>query len=297
VLTPAVAAAARAARVEKPMPFLLVCAFVANAASFVLPISNPANLVVYGRDMPRLGAWLAQFAIPSVVAIVATYAVLRFVYRRDLAGAVAADVPLPVLSRGAILASLGIGATAVGLMAASALGYGLGWPTALAGIVTFLAVVVAGHASASAMIRDVSWGVLLLVAGLFVLVEALERSGALRPLVGWVEGIARLSPSIGGMVIGFATAVGCNLINNLPAGLIAGTTAQAASLPPNVHAAALIGVDLGPNLSVTGSLATILWLSALRREGHVLGAWPFLKLGLVAMPMALLPALLIVSLF
>ena len=83
VLTPAVAAAARAARVEKPMPFLLLSAFVANAASFVLPISNPANLVVYGRDMPRLGAWLAQFAIPSVVAIVATYAVLRFVYRRD----------------------------------------------------------------------------------------------------------------------------------------------------------------------------------------------------------------------
>src|ERR1700761_8264037 len=61
VLTPAVAAAARAAKVQRPMPYLVVCAFVANAASFVLPISNPANLVVYGDQMPPLGRWLALF--------------------------------------------------------------------------------------------------------------------------------------------------------------------------------------------------------------------------------------------
>ena len=53
----------------------------------------------------------------------------------------------------------------------------------------------------------------------------------------------------------------------------------------------LIGVDLGPNLSVTGSLATILWLTALRREGELVTAWHFLKLGIVIMPPALLLAL------
>src|SRR5882724_11260402 len=60
VLTPAVYAAARAAGAE-PLPYLFICAFVANAASFVLPISNPANLVVFGSQMPPLGSWLAQF--------------------------------------------------------------------------------------------------------------------------------------------------------------------------------------------------------------------------------------------
>ncbi len=59
VLTPAVIAVTRAAKVASPIPYLLVCAFVANAASFVLPISNPANLVVFGEHLPALGPWLA----------------------------------------------------------------------------------------------------------------------------------------------------------------------------------------------------------------------------------------------
>ncbi len=62
-------------------------------------------------------------------------------------------------------------------------------------------------------------------------------------------------------------------------------------MPPAVNGAVLIGVDLGPNLSVTGSLATILWLTALRREGLACSAWDFLKVGLVVMPPALLLAL------
>jgi arsenical pump membrane protein len=62
-------------------------------------------------------------------------------------------------------------------------------------------------------------------------------------------------------------------------------------VPPNVASAILIGVDLGPNLSVTGSLATILWLGALRRDGIHVKAWDFLKLGLLIMPPALLLAL------
>jgi arsenical pump membrane protein len=53
----------------------------------------------------------------------------------------------------------------------------------------------------------------------------------------------------------------------------------------------LIGVDLGPNLSVTGSLATILWLIALRREGVETTPWQFLKAGMIVMPIALLLSL------
>jgi len=62
-------------------------------------------------------------------------------------------------------------------------------------------------------------------------------------------------------------------------------------VPDSLRSAILIGVDLGPNLSVTGSLATILWLNALRREGLHVGAWSFLKIGMLVMPPALLLAL------
>ena len=94
------------------------------------------------------------------------------------------------------------------------------------------------------------------------------------------------------MVVGFAVGVANNLVNNLPLGLIAGGTIQAAHTTRLLANAVLIGVDLGPNLSVTGSLATILWLLALRKDSGggtggeklVVSFWKFLKVGGVAMP-------------
>ena len=80
-------------------------------------------------------------------------------------------------------------------------------------------------------------------------------------------------------------------MNNLPAGLVTGRVMDTAQVPDAVRAAVLIGVDLGPNLSVTGSLATILWLTALWREGLHVTAWQFLRLGMLVMPPALVLAL------
>jgi arsenical pump membrane protein len=84
-------------------------------------------------------------------------------------------------------------------------------------------------------------------------------------------------------------------VNNLPLGLIAGGTIQAAHTKGLMANAVLIGVDLGPNLSVTGSLATILWLLALSKDsgGEKLDVsfWKFLKIGAVVMPLALFAAL------
>ena len=87
VLTPAVAAVVRAAQAKEPLPYLFICAFIANAASFVLPISNPANLVIYGSHMPPLLAVAAaQYALPSVLSIVATYVALRLTQRAPSPG-------------------------------------------------------------------------------------------------------------------------------------------------------------------------------------------------------------------
>ena len=86
-------------------------------------------------------------------------------------------------------------------------------------------------------------------------------------------------------------AFACNLVNNLPAGLIAGSVVAGAAVDPVVQSAVAIGIDLGPNLSVTGSLATILWLTALRRKGENVSGWTFLKTGAIVMPAALIVAL------
>ena len=292
VLTPAVYAAAKAARVKDPLPYLFVCSFIANAASFVLPISNPANLVVFAEHMPPLTRWLALFALPSALAIAATYLALWWSQSATLrAQEVATDVAPAPLSRTGLVAGLGIVATGGVLIAASALGRDLGLPTFLAGLVTTLVVLLLRRGGLVTVVKDVSWSVLPLVAGLFVLVEALEKTGVLAMIAETLKQAARSAPAETAWAAGGLVAVLCNLVNNLPAGLIAGAAVQAAQVPEKVAGAVLIGVDLGPNLSVTGSLATILWLTAIRREGQDVGFWRFLKLGLLVMPPALVLAL------
>ncbi|MCJ2122279.1 arsenic transporter [Methylobacterium sp. J-077] len=291
VLTPAVYAAAKAADAE-PLPYLFICAFIANAASFVLPISNPANLVVFATNMPPLGQWLATFALPSLLAIVATYAVLRLTQNSRLKGqTIKTEVETPSLGMGGKVAGLGIIATALALIGASAAGIELGLPTFVAGLATTLLVVALNRGGLVEVVKDVSWAVLPLVAGLFVLVEALEKTGVLTLLANTLKGYAQSDPAATAWAGGALIAVGTNLVNNLPAGLLAGAAVQAAQVSQKVAGAILIGVDLGPNLSVTGSLATILCLTAIRREGEDVSAWQFLKLGLLVMPPALVLAL------
>jgi len=292
VLTPAVAAAARSARVKNPMPYLLICAFVANAASFVLPISNPANLVLYGRNMPPLLEWLPLYLLPSAAAIIATFLLLRWTQRGDLEGAVTRDVPRPHLSAGGRAAGLGIVVTAVALLTVSAFDIPLGAPTAIAGGLTALLTLLVERTSPLKIVKGVSWGVLPLVAGLFVLVEALDHAGVVAALAGEIEKMVRLWQDGAALGGGIAIAFIANLTNNLPAGLVAASAMQSAQNMPEIfRRAALIGVDIGPNLSVTGSLATILWLAALRREGIKVSAGTFLRTGIVVMPPVLLLAL------
>jgi arsenical pump membrane protein len=291
VLTPAVAAAVKAADVKKPLPYLLICAFIANAASFILPISNPANLVIYGSHLPPLLEWLRLYGLPSIVAVIATCLSLYYTQRKDLKGNVQTSIDVPSLSSGGKTAIAGIIGTAVVLLIASAWNMPLGLPTAVTGILTSAVVLIGAKKSPVTVIRGISWAVLPLVAGLFVIVEALNKTGLTQALSMILQRNAEHAAGLTAWGAGVISAFTCNLVNNLPLGLIAGQSVQTGHIPAMVKSAVLIGVDLGPNLSVTGSLATILWLVALRREGINVSGWAFLKLGFIIMTAALLFAL------
>jgi arsenical pump membrane protein len=290
VLTPAVLTAVRKSKVE-PLPYLFVCALIANAASFVLPISNPANLVVFHTGMPSLGQWLASFALPSVLSIVATFLVVRFVFRNELCKSIEGQVESYQLSAEGKLVLAGFTIMIGVLLAASALQKDLGLPTCLAALAITGAVSIKAKQNPLRHAKEISWGTLWLVAGLFIMVDAVESQGALQLTQTWLVWAQRLAPALGATVVGFSIGVGNNLINNLPLGLIAGGTLQAAHGKGLIANAVLIGVDLGPNLSVTGSLATILWLLVLRKEKLDMSFWKFLRVGVIAMPVALLAAL------
>ncbi len=287
VLTPAILTAVRKAKVQ-PLPHLFACALIANAASFVLPISNPANLVIFhGGGMPPLDQWLLSFGVPSILSITATYAVMRVYFREDLSSQFQGEGEAKSLNGEGKLVLAGLPAMILILLVASTLKKHLGLPTCLAVLAITAAVSVKSKSNPIKLAREISWGTLALVAGLFIMVDAVESIGALQLTSSWLAWAQHLPFAAGAMVTGFAVAVANNLVNNLPLGLIAGGTLQAAHTKGLLANAVLIGVDLGPNLSITGSLATILWLLALRKEKLDVSFWDFLKVGAIVMPVAL----------
>jgi arsenical pump membrane protein len=292
VLTPAVLAIVRRLKAE-PVPYLLACAFIANAASFLLPISNPANLVIFASHMPPLPDWLAHFFLPSVAAIGVTFAGLRFMHRRELAGKIETALPKSSLLHGGRLALAALGVAALTLITASACGWPLGLPTCGAALLALLVVAWHDRSIPLRVIQGAAWSVIPLVAGLFVIVEALQSAGMLGVVDTGLREAGGLSPLMGNLATAFSVGLLSNVMNNLPVGLIGGAAVHSTPTHAALAPAVLVGVDLGPNLSVTGSLATILWLIAMRREGVRLTGWQFLKVGLVVMPLSLLGAILV----
>ncbi|MGI4846659.1 MAG: arsenic transporter [Janthinobacterium lividum] len=277
VLTPAVLAVTRAVKVEKPLPYLYICAFISNAASFVLPISNPANLVIFQDRMPGLLDWLARFSLASVAAIVVTFVMLYWMVRKDLPTKIERDIKVPELSSAGKLTGWGIIVMALTMLTASTFNVQLGLPTFAAGVLLFALACLQQRSFLAGHLKDISWSVLPLVAGLFVLVEGLQATGVIGHLAEILRAAEKQSIAQATWWSGLIVAFGSNLVNNLPAGLIAGSAVADTKVSVKVVSAILVGVDLGPNLSVTGSLATILWLNALRREGVEVGAWSFLS--------------------
>lgn len=291
LLTPAVLAVVRRTKTS-PLPYLFACAFIANAASFVLPISNLANLVVFDGQLPALGEWLRIFLLPSVGAIAATFLVLWWHNRRDLRASIQDGAPPVSLDARGRRAALGILLAASALLVTSALGGPVGPATLLAGILAMFFVARTQGRVMAAALRAVSWSVIPLVAGLFVMVAALREVGALAISADALKAAAAWPPIASWGAVAFGFGFAANAINNLPMGLIGAAAVQSAHSTRALHAAVLLGIDLGPNLSVTGSLATILWLIAMRRENIEVSGWRFLRVGVLVMPPALFLAVL-----
>lgn len=291
VLTPAVAAAVKAAKSKHPLPYLLICAFVANAASFILPISNPANLVIYNSVMPPLSEWVSMYGLPAVASILLTFLFLYFTQKKKLTGKMEKDIKVPSLTYGGKIALFGIAATVIILLTCSAMGIPLGLPTAITGVLTSLIVLMLAKKSPWKIIKGVSWSIIPFVAGLFVIVEAWDQAGLTGLISAWLHHQSGVSVAGASWKSGLILAFGTNILNNLPTGLIAANAVHAAQIPEIIRSTVLVAVDLGPNFSITGSLATILWLIVLRREGHPVSAWAFLKLGFIIMIPALLVSL------
>ncbi|MHB8147070.1 MAG: SLC13 family permease [Vulcanimicrobiaceae bacterium] len=293
ILTPAVLTVPARTEMD-PLPYLYACAFIASAASFILPISNPANLVIFGDALPALLPWLASFGVAAFAAIALTYGVLRVLFRTALGGAVIHAEPEHIgLNPRMRLAFASVGGATLILLVAAAFGIRVG-PVALAASLISLGIVtLVDHTAPLNITKHLAWQIVPLVAGLFVLVEGLDRSGALaaaREVFAWAASTPWPWGTLG--LSGIIT-LASNAVNNLPVGLAASYALSGAHVSPYIEQAAVIAVDLGPNVSVTGSLATLLWLIILRRAKIDITAWQFFRYGIAVTVPALVAAVLL----
>jgi arsenical pump membrane protein len=292
ILAPAVFAAVGRVR-GVARPYLYACAFVANAASFVLPISNPANLVFFGSRLPPLLSWIRIFGLPSLAAIVLTLLALIALFRNDICRSYGATASAARWTRREIIGGVALAASALLLVLSAHAGWRIGYAAFGAAATSTLVLELIERGAARAVGRYLAWEVVLFVAGLYVIVATLDRHGALQIVRASFAHAQSLGPQLGALAIGGAVTAACAAANNLTVGLVAGKALTAVSAGTWAAHAAMVAVDLGPNLAASGSLATMLWLASIRREGLDITWGEFLRVGAIVVTPALTAALLL----
>ncbi len=268
-LTPVLVYAARS-RGQGEAALVIACLLLSNAGSLLLPGSNLTNLIVLGHLHLSGGQFLGHMALPWVASVLITGCVIAVAEHRSLrTRADPPEAPPPL--------TLGLGAVAVAVVTVLVLVLrSPAVPVAVVG----LAVITVRLAS-----RREAWRRVLDVLGLPVLVGLFGIATALGTLGRVWSGPATLLSHLNAVGVAVVAAGASVVVNNLPAAAL-----LAARVPPHPFAL-LVGLNIGPNLFVTGSLAWILWWRTARTAGADPPVGRAVVLGLVSVPLAMAAAL------
>jgi arsenical pump membrane protein len=300
ILSPLVYSTVRLLELD-PLPYMFACTFIADTASLTLPVSNPINILVGEHFGLTAVGFLRYLLLPSLVAIAINVAVFLVLFRRRVGGRFE---PALLREREAPPSHPGFFTYTAVLLLLLAVAFVAGGVTGIpAGIIALAgaALLLGGAAALRAVdarrfAHDFSWGIFPFVAGLFVLVGGIERVG-LTASLGHVLHSAPGNPLVSALLSTGVSAAGTNLINNVPMALM-----MVSAIGP-AHGAVghalvygtLLGCDLGPNLTTTGSLSTMLWLLLLRQRGLEISSLQYLRLGVIVTPLMLLATALILG--
>ncbi|MFJ2650525.1 SLC13 family permease [Streptomyces sp. NPDC087420] len=288
LLTPVVFATA-AKLGARPRPHVYACAHLANSASLLLPVSNLTNLLALTASGLSFTRFALLMTLPWIAAVGVEYVVFRRFFAADLDADADADTgvgtdpvrekttPVPVFT----LVVLGL--TLAGFVVTSFAGIEPVWAAFAGAVVLAVRALVQRRTTVPGLVRAASPLFCLFVLALGVVVKAVVDNGL-------NTGIERLLPdgsSLAALLaIAAVAAVLSNLINNLPA--ILALLPVVGPAGPGPVLAALIGVNLGPNLTYVGSLATLLWRRIMHEHHTEPELGLFTRLGLLTVPATLL---------
>jgi arsenical pump membrane protein len=280
LLTPVVFATA--ARVgARPRPHVYACTHLANSGSLLLPVSNLTNLLAFAATGLSFTRFTALMSLPWLSAVAVEYVVFRWFFASDLGAggesSTRADEPrVPVV----VIALLAL--TLVGFAIASVIGVNPAWVAAAGAAVLGARALVQRRISLVEIGQSASVPFLVFVLALAVVVRAVVDNGLDTGLGRILPGGESLLALLGVAIVAAALA---NVISNLPAALV--LIPLAAASGPGASLAVLLGVNIGPNLTYAGSLATLLWRRVLREHDAEPALGDFTRLGLVSVPVVL----------
>ncbi len=287
LLTPVVFATA--ARLDvRARPHVYACTHLANSASLLLPVSNLTNLLAFAASGLAFGRFAALMTVPWLLVIAVEYVVFGRFFGSDLgtraATAVSAGTPA---ARWPGFTVAVVALTLAGFAAASAAGVSPAWAACAGAAVLATRALARKRVTPLGLLRAADVPFLAFVLGLGIVVAAVVANGlgsALRPLLPGGTSLPAL------LAIAALAAALANICNNLPAVLV--LLPLAAPAGAGAVLAVLIGVNVGPNLTYTGSLATLLWRRTLRHHGSAPDLGEFTRLGLLTVPAGLVIAVL-----
>lgn len=275
-------------------PYIFACAFVANVASLPLPVSNLTNLLFAGAFKLPFAGFFLRMLLPQCIALALNYTLFRRLFRDELPPKFSSEaLPEPV----SVIPDKSYFRGAVGILGLVLIGYFAApfahLPPYAVGFTGCLALAVWGVRARRVdwkLVREISWPVFPFVVGLFVIIGGVENLGL---TVHAAAGLTRLpSPLLRLLAVAGGAGAASNIVNNIPAALLARPVLQQAHGGAPLVYAALLGTNIGPNITLSGSLATLLVLTAARKKGENVRALDFLRIGLIVTPLTLLAAAL-----
>lgn len=285
LLTPVVFATT--ARVgARPRPHVFATAHLANSASLLLPVSNLTNLLAFAASGLAFTQFAALMAPSWLLVIGIEYLVFRRYFRADL-GAVSTPTSPPAAVKVPVFTLCVLAATLAGFVACSVVGLDPAWAALVGAVVLGARALRRRQTSIRAVLLAINPLFCLFVLALGVVVKAVVDNGLGQAASAVLPAGSSLWALLA--VAGIA-AVLANLINNLPAILVLLPILAPGGAGPVL--AALIGVNLGPNLTYVGSLATLLWRRILREHNTDANLADFTRLGLITVPASVIVGVL-----
>ncbi|MBN1188903.1 MAG: arsenic transporter [Dehalococcoidales bacterium] len=271
-----------------PLPFVFACAFIANAASMLLPVSNPVNLLAVERFHLTLGEFLKHLLIPGILIISLNFGIFMIIFRRVLSPFQCDNAPdNPVkIDRYFLAVTAGLVIIAAGYIIVSVYGLPLSYPAAGGAVLLLVCSLLFRRLNIKKVASGISWSVFLFIFALAVMVRGLENAGVTQFLADKLAEMSSSGQLQALLSVTFGTALGSNLINNWSMMMVSvsSLSAQGTGLDSILVYGAIMGADLGPNIAILGSLSSILWLSLLKKRGLDIHPLQFIKLGLIVTP-------------